>query len=296
MCFCSTDRTHRCRFSWERTRQCVVFSCHGNSILYHSCDGGPWPDPMTRPHDWLHVWLLCRPHDWSQDRLQDWPKMQRQRAVLHPCDVFLRKTRTVCFFLRKNSAVWRFQTYASFVKKNKSQTDSSVSWSVSNTFEELNIIIALYNFWLSRICLQKRLPRDWANWRTIFGLWESRPVKRWGRRQSTVSPDVNAKTQQYKYKYKAPCLPMLMWRHRNTSCPASGSFNNPPVAKIFIWRQKTTIDKILKAIQTNFLLDPYLTITFHTQAHFIQEQRAGRWGKTIFKQICWYGERNWTYL
>ena len=46
------------------------------------------------------------------------------RAVLHPCDVFLGKTHAV-FFLRKNSAVWRFQTYASFVKKNKS--DSSVS-------------------------------------------------------------------------------------------------------------------------------------------------------------------------
>ena len=100
-CFCSTDRTHRCRFSWERTRQCVVFSCHGNSIQYHSCDGGPRPRSHDRPHDWLHVWLLCRPHDWSQDRLQDWPKMQRQRAVLHPCDVFLRKTHAVVFFSEK---------------------------------------------------------------------------------------------------------------------------------------------------------------------------------------------------
>ena len=158
--------------------------------------------------------------------------MQRQGSFT-PLRCFSEKDpRSVFFFWERTRQCG--QTYASFVKKNKS--DSSVSWSVSNTFEELNIILDLYKgFWLSRICLQKRLPRDWANWRTIFGLWESRPVKRWGRRQSTVSPDVNAKTQQYKYKYKAPCLPMLMWRHRNTSCPASGSFNNPPVAKIFIW-------------------------------------------------------------
>ena len=183
------------------------------------------------------------------------------------------------FFLRKNSAVWRFQTYASFVKKNKS--NSSVSRSVSNTFEELNIIKALHKgFWLSRICLQKRLPLDWANWRTIFGLWESRPVKRWGRRQSTVSPDVNAKTQQYKYKYKAPCLPMLMWRHRNTSCPASGSFNNPPVAKIFIWPQscqRPQLTRFWKQFKRIFFLILILRSPF-THKHTLYRNREQDYG------------------
>ena len=155
MCFCSTDRTHRCRFSWERTRQCVVFSCHGNSILYSFL----WWWPMTPtpwPIPWLTPCLTPLPTPWlisgpTARLTQDATSWQFYTLAMFSWE---RPAHFVFFWERTRQCG---QTYASFVKKNKS--DSSVSWSVSNTFEELNIIKALYKgFWLSRIVSKKDCP------------------------------------------------------------------------------------------------------------------------------------------
>ena len=63
------------------------------------------PDPMTDPMtDSMFDSFADPMTDLRTDCKTD-PRCNVM-AVLHPCDVFLRKTRALCFFLGKNSAVW----------------------------------------------------------------------------------------------------------------------------------------------------------------------------------------------